>query len=95
MIDLLMNLLGLEADELEITLDPREYMADLRTGFVYKVDHLRSGELTPEELIKYAKEVREARIEELRSWWKHEAFRVIPRDDHRTRFRRPMSSRWP
>ena len=31
-------------------LDPNEFLTDLRTGWVVKVEHLASGELTREEM---------------------------------------------
>ena len=53
------------------------YLTDVRTGFTYKVEHFRSGELTKEEIRIYAARVYAAKVKELESWVANHALRVM------------------
>lgn len=73
-----------------------QFLTDMKTGCVYKVDHLASGELTKDGQEQHGPECAEAKIVELTSWTENKAIRLRLRAEiaFRQNMRKPMSSRW-
>lgn len=74
--------------------DVGEYWTDVKTGFTYRAEHLKVGELTKEEEVEYWEKCLAARRKELLSWHNNQAFRVILKSPMHSSWRKPMTSRW-